>query len=132
MTTTTAPPFTLDVRALAGANQDFRRVLVTGAHSQVVLMSLRVGEDIGAEVHPDTDQTLIVVAGQGRAVVAAETSSIESGSLVFVPAGTRHDIVNEGTIELRLYTIYAPAHHAPGTVHHTKADAEAAERAEGR
>jgi mannose-6-phosphate isomerase-like protein (cupin superfamily) len=130
--TTLAPPFTFDVRALAAASDDFRRVLVTGPHSQVVLMSLHVGEEIGEEVHPDTDQTLVIVAGQGRAIVAGEASPIEAESLVFVPAGTRHNIVNAGKADLRLYTIYAPAHHAPGTVHHTKADAEAAERDEGR
>ncbi|MGZ4351434.1 MAG: cupin domain-containing protein [Candidatus Limnocylindrales bacterium] len=119
--------FNRDIEALAEANEDFRQVLVTGPHSQVVAMCIPPAGEIGEEVHPDTDQTLIFVAGQGRAIIAGEPSPVAPGSLVFVPAGTLHNFVNVGTTSLKLYTIYAPAHHAPGTVHHTRAEADAAE-----
>ena len=113
----------------ANANTFFREVLATGPHSQVVVMSIPAGDDIGAEVHADVDQVLVIVSGQGEAVLAEQRTAIGPGSLVQVPAGTWHDIVNTGTDDLRLYTVYAPPQHAPGTIHRTKADAEAAEAA---
>ncbi len=114
----------------AMANTFFREVLATGPHTQVVVMSIPPGDDIGAEVHSDVDQVLVIVSGQGEAVLAEERTAIGPGSLVQVPAGTWHDIVNTGTGDLRLYTVYAPPQHAPGTIHRTKADAEAAEASE--
>lgn len=110
-------------------NDAFRRVLATGPHSQVVAMTIPVGEDIGAEVHPDNDQVLIFMAGSARAEVGGETADIAPGDLVVVPAGTKHNFVNTGDTELRLLTIYGPADHAPDTVHATKEEAEAAEAA---
>jgi mannose-6-phosphate isomerase-like protein (cupin superfamily) len=110
-------------------NTFFREVLATGPHSQVVVMSIPPGDDIGAEVHAEVDQVLVIVSGEGEAVLAGERTAIGSGWLVQVPAGTRHDIVNTGKGALRLYTVYAPPQHAPGTIHRTKADAEAAEAA---
>ena len=114
----------------AMANTFFREVLATGPHSQVVVMSIPPGDDIGAEVHADVDQVLVIVSGQGEAVLGDERTAIGPGWLVQVPAGTWHDIVNTGADDLRLYTVYAPPQHAPGTIHETKADAEAAEAAE--
>jgi mannose-6-phosphate isomerase-like protein (cupin superfamily) len=119
--------YVADITERARQNDKFREVLSTGPHSQVVVMSIPPGEDIGAEVHETVDQTLVVVAGEGAAILDGERTSIAPGWLVHVPAGTHHDLVNTGSSDLRLYTIYAPPQHAPGTVHVTKADAEAAE-----
>ncbi len=117
------------IRELAKENRDFRRVVATGPHAQVVLMCLRRGEAIGAEVHEDTDQVFIVAKGSGEAVVAGATQPLQKGSVLLVPAGTRHDIRNTGEKRLRLVTIYAPPHHPPGTVHATRDDAVRAEAA---
>jgi mannose-6-phosphate isomerase-like protein (cupin superfamily) len=123
-------PLNADIAARARENDAFRREVVTGEHSQVVLMTIPPGGEIGEEVHPDNDQTLVFVSGEGEAMLAGETSRVGVGGLAFVPAGTRHNFRNTGAEPLRLYTIYAPPHHAPGTVHQTRADAEAAEAAE--
>ena len=125
--TTATTPVELDLMAAARANQAFRRVLETGVHEQVVLMTIPVGEDIGEEVHADTDQLFIFVSSHGEAILDGKVSPIAPNDLVFVRAGTRHNIVNHGVVEMRLITVYAPPQHAPGTVHLTKADAEAAE-----
>jgi mannose-6-phosphate isomerase-like protein (cupin superfamily) len=117
----------LDLIAAARANDAFRRVIETGEHEQVVVMTIAVDGDIGEEVHPDTDQLFICVAGQGEAVLEGKSSPVNANDLVFVRAGTRHNIVNGGTEPLRLITIYAPPEHAPGTVHQTRAEADAAE-----
>jgi mannose-6-phosphate isomerase-like protein (cupin superfamily) len=90
-------------------------------------MTVPPGGEIGEEVHDDTDQTLVFVEGEGAAILAGEESAVHAGSLAFVPAGTKHNFRNTGSTPLRLYTVYAPAHHAPGTVHQTKAEADAAE-----
>jgi mannose-6-phosphate isomerase-like protein (cupin superfamily) len=122
--------FNEDIVKKAKANAYFREVLSTGPHSQVVVMSLPPGVDIGSEVHSDVDQILVFVQGQGEAVLNGKTSPVGVGSLVHVPAGTRHDFVNTGKTDLRLYTVYAPPEHKPGTIHKTKADAVAAHEAE--
>ena len=124
---TITEPTVVDIRAEALANDVFRRVIRTGAHEQVVLMTLHEGESIGAEVHETTDQLFVFVDGAGEARVGGESIAVEDGDLVFVEAGTRHDIVNVGSTPLRLLTVYAPPAHAPGTVHRSKAEAEAAE-----
>ena len=116
-----------DIQALARSNAWFREVVATGPHAQVVLMSIPPGGEIGEEVHEDVDQVLVFVEGAGAAVIEGERSPVSAGHLVHVPAGTRHNFVNDGASDLRLYTVYAPPHHAPGTVHRTKADADAAE-----
>lgn len=113
----------------AARYENFRTVLDTGGHSQVVAMTLQPGEDIGAEVHEAVDQVLIFTEGSALAQVGAATAEVGAGDLVAVPAGTKHNFTNSGAGPLRLITIYAPAQHAPGTVHATKADAEAAEHA---
>jgi mannose-6-phosphate isomerase-like protein (cupin superfamily) len=117
----------IDTHAAALANDAFRRVLHTGAHEQVVAMTIPTRGEIGAEVHPDTDQLFVVVAGSAEAIVGKERIQVAPNDLVFVEAGTRHNILNSGSSPLRLITIYAPPQHAPGTVHLTKADADAAE-----
>jgi len=121
----------LDVMEAARTNQAFRREIETGEHEQVVVMTISPGEDIGDEVHPDTDQVLIFVAGKGEAVLDGKQREFDAGDLVFVRAGTRHNFINTGDEQLRLITIYAPPEHEPGTVHETKAEADAAEAAEG-
>jgi mannose-6-phosphate isomerase-like protein (cupin superfamily) len=123
-------PFNEDIVKLAKANSFFREVLATGPYSQIVVMSIPPGGDIGEEVHDDVDQTLVFVGGEGQAILDGETSSVSVDRLVHVPAGTRHNFVNTGDFDLRLYTIYAPPEHKPGTIHKTKAEADAAHEAE--
>ena len=123
-------PLDDDIVKLARGNDAFRREIATGEHSQVVAMTIPAGEEIGAEVHTGNDQLLVFVDGQGEAVLAGKTSTVGPNDLVLVPAGTRHNFVNTGDEPLRLVTVYAPPEHAPGTVHQTKAEADAAEAAE--
>ena len=122
--------FNEDIVKLAKANSYFREVVATGPHSQVVVMSIPPGGDIGEEVHDDVDQTLVFVQGEGQAILDGEKSAVSVDRLVHVPAGTRHNFVNTGQVDLRLYTIYAPPEHKPGTIHKTKAEADAAHEAE--
>ena len=119
-------PYQGELKEVAKDNDDFRRVLFTGAHSQLVVMALASGEEIGEEVHA-VDQILYAVEGEGEAFLDGRRKSFEKGDAVAVPAGTRHNILNTGVTALRLYTIYAPPEHAPGTIHRTKAEADAAE-----
>jgi mannose-6-phosphate isomerase-like protein (cupin superfamily) len=107
-------------------NNNFRHVIFTGAYSQVVLMSLLPKEEIGMEVHPDTDQFFRVEKGQGKVIMNGEETAISDGSAIVIPAGTNHNVINlSETEELKLYTIYSPAHHKDGIIHKTKAEAEA-------
>jgi mannose-6-phosphate isomerase-like protein (cupin superfamily) len=123
----TKSPSELDLVAEARSNDAFRRVIETGEHEQVVVMTIVVGGDIGAEVHPHTDQLFICVGGEGEAVLEGVSSPVTANDLVSIRAGTLHNIVNRGNEPLRLITIYAPPQHAPGTIHLTRADADAAE-----
>ena len=115
-----------DIEQQTQANDDFRRVIYTGPHMQLVLMSLGPGEEIGAEVHQDTDQFFRVEAGTGVVVIDGRESPIESDTAIVVPAGARHNIRNTGNKPLRISTLYAPPEHADGTVHRTRSDAERA------
>ena len=119
----------IDVVAAAQENSFFRKVLSTGRHAQVVVMSIPAGGEIGEEVHEDTDQILTFVSGEGVAVVDGEESPVGPNRLVHVPAGTLHNVINRGQVDLRLYTVYAPPHHDDGTIHLTKAEADADEMA---
>ncbi len=118
-------------------NTNFRTVLWTGKHSQLTVMSIKPGEDIGLEVHPEVDQFLRFEQGTARVEAGPsredlnETHQVEDNWAVIVPAGTWHNIINTGAGELKVYSIYSPANHPNGAVHVTKADAEAAESAEG-
>src|SRR5688572_29897672 len=116
-----------DIEDRTEENRDFRRVLYTGKHVQLVLMSLQPGEDIGEETHTDVDQFFRVEKGEGEVLIDGRMTKIERDMAIIVPAGARHNIRNSGTTPLKLYTIYGPPNHADGTVHATKAEAEASE-----
>jgi len=114
-------------------NEYFREVLFTGPHSQLVVMSLAPGEEIGLETHDDVDQFIRVEGGQGKAILNGEEHALEDGSAVVIPAGTRHNIVNTSVAEsLKLYTIYSPPEHPQSTIHKSKAEALAYEREQHR
>jgi len=116
------------ISSLAGSSAAFRRVLWTGLYSQLVLMTIPVGGDIGDEVHT-VDQALTFTSGAGQATINGKDQDVKAGDLVVVPAGTQHQFVNTGSTPLVLYTIYSPAEHAPDTVHHTKEEGIEAEEA---
>jgi mannose-6-phosphate isomerase-like protein (cupin superfamily) len=117
----------VDIVAAAKANAFFRQVLSTGANAQVVVMSIPPGGEIGEETHDHVDQILAFVEGKGVAILDGQESPVGPDRLVHVPAGTRHNFMNTGSGDLRLYTVYAPPQHAPGTIHHTKVEADADE-----
>jgi mannose-6-phosphate isomerase-like protein (cupin superfamily) len=106
------------------ANSDFRRVLYTGQHLQLVLMSLQPGEEIGAEVHTDRDQFFRFEEGAGQVDVDENSYSVEDGSGIIVPAGARHNVRNTGARPLKLYTLYGPPEHKDGIVQSTPAEAK--------
>ena len=115
------------------SNQTFRTVVFTGKRMQLTVMSIGPGEEIGLEIHDDTDQFLRVEQGSARVVMGTrkdkldETHELRDDWAVIVPAGTWHNVINTGKTALKLYSIYTPPEHPPGTVHKTKADADAAE-----
>jgi mannose-6-phosphate isomerase-like protein (cupin superfamily) len=113
-----------DIENLAIGNDEFRQVLYTAKHCQLVLMALKPKEEIGAEVHKLADQFFRVEEGSGEVVLDGVRTAIRAGFAVVVPAGTNHNIINTGDAPMKLYTIYAPPNHRDGVVHHTRADAE--------
>jgi mannose-6-phosphate isomerase-like protein (cupin superfamily) len=119
--------YVTDIERDTVANEDFRRVLYTGPNTQLVLMTLRPGEDIGLETHDGHDQFIRVEAGTGVVLLDGEESALADGSAVVIPAGVEHNIINTSNQPLRLYTLYSPPEHPDGTVHRTKREAEAAE-----
>ncbi|WP_461200798.1 cupin domain-containing protein [Anoxybacillus sp. TBDG-1] len=127
-------PFVVQIEEATKRNNMFRTALWTGPHLQVTLMSLRVGEDIGLEIHRGVDQFLRIEQGEGIVRMGKKKNEltferrVTDGSAIFVPAGTWHNVINTGNIPLKLYSIYAPPQHPAGTVHPTKADALAAEQ----
>ena len=122
-----------DIEDVTDSNTNFRTVVFTGSHLQLTVMSLAVGENIGWEMHDNLDQFLRVESGTGTLKLGrsaddvSEEHAVSDDWAMIIPAGTWHDVVNEGATELKLYSVYAPPDHPPGTVHVTKADAEAAE-----
>lgn len=114
------------IATVAEKSPDFRRVLWTGEHSQLVIMTIPADGEIGEEVH-EVDQILTFVSGVGKAKVGGETKVVSQGDLVCVPAGKKHNFVNTGPNPLVLYTVYGPPEHADGAVHHTKEEGDAAE-----
>ena len=116
--------FVDDIEDLAESNKDFRRVLYTGKHLQLVLMTLQPGEEIGEEVHDTHDQFFRFEKGKGQVVIDGEKHKIKADYGVIVPAGARHNVVNTGDKPLKLYTLYAPPEHRDGVVHATKAEAK--------
>jgi mannose-6-phosphate isomerase-like protein (cupin superfamily) len=120
--------FSANIEQATLKNEDFRKVLYTGKHSQLVLMCLKPKEEIGMEVHTENDQFFRFEQGQGRCIIDGNEYELRDGSAIVVPAGARHNILNTSATEnLKLYTIYAPAHHKDGIVRATKAEAEANE-----
>jgi mannose-6-phosphate isomerase-like protein (cupin superfamily) len=120
------------IEKLTEKNNYFRQVLFTGKHTQLVVMCLQKGEEIGNEVHPNTDQFFRIEEGEAKFVLnGSEAHIVGAGDAVVVPAGTYHNVINTSkTRQLKLYTLYSPPNHPEGTVHKTKAEAEAAEEAE--
>ena len=116
------------IATVAEQSADFRRVLWTGEHTQIVIMTVPVGGEIGKEVH-EVDQVLTFVSGTGEALVDGETRQVAQGDLVAVPAGSEHNFTNTGPNPLVLYTVYGPPEHADGAVHRTKEEADAADEA---
>jgi len=116
--------FVQDIESLAISNKQFRKVLYTAQHCQLVVMALNPKEEIGMEVHK-LDQFFRVEEGSGEAVLDGVRTAIRTGFAVIVPAGTNHNIINTGNVPLKLYTLYAPPNHRDGVVHSTRADAEA-------
>ena len=123
-----SPMYQVSVATLAEQSGDFRRVLWTGRHTQLVIMTIPPGGEIGEETHQSNDQILTFVSGSGEADIAGQTSQVNQGDLVAVPAGTRHNFRNTGVNPLVLYTVYGPPNHADGVVHATKQEADAAEQ----
>ncbi len=119
--------FLKGINKLTRDNNNFREVLYTGEHSQLVLMSIKVNEDIGEETHENVDQILFFVEGKGQGILNGQSHDFTAGDVSFVPAGTRHNFINTGTVNLKLYTVYSPPNHPPETLHATKEDAEKAE-----
>ena len=115
--------FDTNVMQSARENENFRKVLFTGDHTQLVIMSLNIGEDIGLETHHKNDQILLFVEGSARVTVGDNTVDVKSNDIVAVPAGTPHNVANTSDAKLKIVTIYGPPDHAPGTIHKTKADA---------
>ena len=113
-----------NIERVTVANEDFRRVLYTGKNLQLVLMTLPAGCDIGEEVHEDRDQFFRIEEGQGTIYIDGQANRVENDFGVIVPAGARHNVVNDGDAPLRLYTIYGPPEHRDGVVHPTKEQAE--------
>ena len=114
--------FNKNIEAVAKVNSYFTQVLVTGNHLQIVVSSIPPKNEIGEKLH-EADQVFIIVEGEGFAMVAGEKSPVTADHMVFVPANTVHNMVNTGAGDLKLYTIYSPPHHKPGTIHSTKAEA---------
>ncbi|MCJ7659432.1 MAG: cupin domain-containing protein [Anaerolineales bacterium] len=118
--------FVQNIEEIAVKNENFRQVLYTAKNTQLVVMSLKPNEEIGMELH-HLDQFFRVEEGDGVAILDGVHTVIAPGFAVLVPAGTQHNIINTGSGDLKLYTLYSPPNHKDGTIHHTRADAEAAE-----
>jgi mannose-6-phosphate isomerase-like protein (cupin superfamily) len=116
--------FIKDIESIAVRNEDFRRVLYTAKNCQLVVMALKPQEEIGAEVHT-LDQFFRVEEGIGEAILDGVRTSIQAGFAIIVPAGANHNIINTGSVPLKLYTLYSPPNHRDGVVHHNRGDAEA-------
>jgi mannose-6-phosphate isomerase-like protein (cupin superfamily) len=118
--------FNTNIEKVTLENDNFRKVLYTGKHSQLVLMSLVPNEEIGMEVHKDNDQFFRFEKGQGKCIIDGNEYELRDGSAIIVPSGAQHNIINtSATEELKLYTIYSPPHHKDGVIRKTKAEAEA-------
>lgn len=117
--------FVDNIESLTEDNDTFRKVLYTGKNLQLVLMTMQPGEEIGEEIHEDRDQFFRIEAGQGEIWIDGVANKVKADDGIIVPAGAKHNVVNTGSVPLKLYTIYGPPEHREGTVHVTKADADA-------
>ena len=115
-----------DISDKAGGNTYFRQVLETGEHTQIVVMSIPAGGEIGEETHKDNDQVLYLVSGEGKAILNGEGKPVGKDDVVLVKAGTRHNFINTGAEDLKIITAYSPPHHPPGTIHKTREEADKA------
>ena len=118
--------FIHDISDKALKNSYFRQVLETGKNTQIVVMSIVPGGEIGEEVHTDNDQVLYFVEGEGKAVLAGEEINFKKDDVILVKAGTRHNFINTGKSDLKIITAYSPPHHPEGTIHKTKEEADKA------
>jgi len=116
--------FVKNIESIAVKNEDFRQVLYTAKNCQLVIMALKPKEEIGMEVHK-LDQFFRVEEGAGEAILDDVHTAISAGFAVLVPAGTNHNIINTGSVPMKLYTLYSPPNHRDGVIHHTRAEAEA-------
>lgn len=129
-------PYVLNIEELTINNSNFRTAIWTGKDLQMTLMSIPAGGDIGLESHPDNDQFLRIESGSAKVMMGPSADQLDFETTakdddgIFIPAGTWHNIINTGDTPLKLYSIYGPAHHTSGTIHQTRADADAAEAAE--
>jgi mannose-6-phosphate isomerase-like protein (cupin superfamily) len=120
--------YVIEIEKETTKNTDFRRVLYTSKYSQLVLMSIKPGEEIGEETHDDVDQFFRFEAGEGKVIIDGVEHSVKDGNAVIVPAGARHNVINTSKlVDLRLYTIYSPPEHQDGVIRHTKKEAMASE-----
>jgi len=120
--------FVGSIETLALSNSNFRQIVYTGQHAQLVVMSLKPNEDIGLETHEVVDQFLRIEKGEGKVILNGEEHVVKDGDAIVVPAGVAHNVINtSSTNQLKLYTVYSPPHHKDGTIHKTKSDAEADE-----
>jgi len=118
--------FKINIEKVTGENNNFRKVLYTSGHSQLVLMSLKPNEEIGEETHHDNDQFFRIESGRGKCIIDRNEYELKNGDAIVIPAGAKHNIINTDKNDaLKMYTIYSPAHHKDGIVRSTKADAEA-------
>ena len=117
--------FAKNIEELSVRNEDFRQVLYTARNCQLVVMSLKPEEEIGMEMHDNVDQFFRVEEGTGEAILDGVHTSFGAGFAVLVPAGTQHNIINKGSVPLKLYTIYSPPNHRDGVIHNTRTEAEA-------
>lgn len=120
--------FFVNIEDATEKNSNFRQVLFTGKYSQLVVMSLKPGEEIGVEVHDAVDQFFRVEEGEARVITDGEKNAVGEGDAFVIPAGTQHNVINSGSKDLKLYTIYSPANHPDKTIHKTKAEAEEYEK----
>ncbi|HOD01292.1 MAG TPA: cupin domain-containing protein [bacterium] len=125
------PIFVDNIEKITLENNNFRKVLSTNEHSQLVVMNLKPNEEIGMEVHEKVDQFFRIEAGQGKVIANDQEYEISDGYAIVIPAGTNHNVINTSeTEDLKLYTIYSPANHPDGTINVTKADAELYEQSQ--
>jgi mannose-6-phosphate isomerase-like protein (cupin superfamily) len=126
-------PFVFDIEKVTVINDTFRTAIWTGKHLQITLMSIKPGEDIGLEIHPNTDQFIRVEEGNGVVKMGKTKDNlnfkedVHDEYAIVIPAGTWHNVFNTGSVPLKVYSIYAPANHPKGTIHQTKEDAMASE-----